>query len=159
VSPHLDAFGRAGLRRRTRDRARHGETPPPRAANAAQAANLPRVPENAIPATGAPRRHRSSLASPALQATFQGDIEMGKPVTWFEIIAKDAAKSQAFYAELFGWKIDASNPMKYGVIDTGTSDGIKGGIGQAMPQMPVKGLTFYVQVDDVDSYLKKAEKS
>jgi predicted enzyme related to lactoylglutathione lyase len=83
---------------------------------------------------------------------------MGKPVTWFEIIAKDAAKSQAFYAELFGWKIDASNPMKYGVIDTGTSDGIKGGIGQAMPQMPVKGLTFYVQVDDVDSYLKKAEK-
>jgi len=83
---------------------------------------------------------------------------MGKPVTWFEIIAKDASKAQRFYSELFGWKIDASNPMKYGLIDTGASEGIRGGIGQAMPQMPINGLTFYVQVDDLEAHLKRAEK-
>lgn len=83
---------------------------------------------------------------------------MGKPVTWFEIIAKDATKSQRFYSELFGWKVDASNPMKYGVVDTGGKEGIQGGIGQAMPEMPVKGLTFYVQVEDLAGHLSRAEK-
>jgi predicted enzyme related to lactoylglutathione lyase len=83
---------------------------------------------------------------------------MGHPVTWFEIIAKDAAKSQRFYSELFGWKIDANNPMKYGLVDTGSKEGIQGGIGQASDQFPVKNLTFYVQVDDIDASLKRAEK-
>jgi predicted enzyme related to lactoylglutathione lyase len=83
---------------------------------------------------------------------------MGNPVTWFEVIAKDATKSQRFYAELFGWKVDADNPMKYGLVNTGSKEGIQGGIGQAMEQMPIKGLTFYVQVDDIEASLKRAEK-
>jgi hypothetical protein len=29
---------------------------------------------------------------------------------------KDGAKLQGYYAELFGWEIDANNPMKYGVV-------------------------------------------
>jgi predicted enzyme related to lactoylglutathione lyase len=83
---------------------------------------------------------------------------MGKPVTWFEIIAKDAEKSHRFYSELFGWKIDANNPMKYGLVETGSKEGIKGGIAQAMPQFPVRGLTFYVQVEDLEAHLKRAEQ-
>jgi len=83
---------------------------------------------------------------------------MGNAVAWFEIIAKDPNKEQKFYSELFGWKIDANNPMHYGMVDTGSKEGIRGGIGQEMPQMPIKGVTFYVQVDDLEASLKKAEK-
>jgi predicted enzyme related to lactoylglutathione lyase len=83
---------------------------------------------------------------------------MGNPVTWFEIIAKDAQQAQKFYGQLFGWKVDASNPMKYGLCDTGSKSGIQGGIGQAMKEMPVKGLTFYVQVEDLEGTLKRASE-
>jgi predicted enzyme related to lactoylglutathione lyase len=83
---------------------------------------------------------------------------MGRPVTWFEVIAKDAEKAQKFYSQLFDWKIDSNNPMKYGMIDTGGKGGFQGGIGQANPQMPIKGVTVYVDVEDPKSYLAKAEK-
>ena len=43
----------------------------------------------------------------------------GNPVTWFEIAGKDGAKTQKFYSDLFGWKVDASNPMNYGMVECG----------------------------------------
>ena len=42
---------------------------------------------------------------------------MGQPVVHFEIIGKDGPKLQSYYAELFGWEINADNPMNYGVVD------------------------------------------
>ena len=59
---------------------------------------------------------------------------MGQPVVHFEIIGKDAKKLQSYYSELFGWKIDADNPMNYGIVqrDGNVSDdgvGIGGGVG------------------------------
>ncbi len=30
---------------------------------------------------------------------------MSNPVTWFEIIGKDAIKLQKFYGDVFGWKL------------------------------------------------------
>ena len=51
----------------------------------------------------------------------------------FEVIGKDGEKLQSFYSELFGWEIDADNPMNYGIVqrDGNTTDegiGIGGGI-------------------------------
>ena len=62
---------------------------------------------------------------------------MGRPVVHFEVMAKDADAIRSFYAELFDWKIDADNPLNYGMVSpddnppggAGTS-GIAGGIGQ-----------------------------
>jgi uncharacterized protein len=34
----------------------------------------------------------------------------------FEVIGKDGAKLQRYYSELFGWEINADNPMKYGMV-------------------------------------------
>ncbi len=79
---------------------------------------------------------------------------MGQPVVHFEITGKDAKKLQGFYGGLFGWHIDASNPMNYGIVDTHGEGGIGGGIGSAEGQNQV---TFYVQVDDVQAYLSKIE--
>jgi hypothetical protein len=80
---------------------------------------------------------------------------MGNPVVHFEIMARDAKREQEFYSELFGWKIDANNPMNYGLVNTGTKKGIQGGIGQvAGSQSPY--VTFYIEVDDPQKYLDKA---
>jgi predicted enzyme related to lactoylglutathione lyase len=82
---------------------------------------------------------------------------MGNPVVHWEINAKDGGKLRGFYASLFDWKIDANNPMNYGMVDTGGTGGVAGGIGQAEDGGP-KYVTFYVQVSDLQAYLDKAEK-
>lgn len=55
---------------------------------------------------------------------------MGQPVVHFEVIGKDGAKLRSYYSELFGWEMNADNPMNYGTVDREanlSSDGI--GIG------------------------------
>jgi predicted enzyme related to lactoylglutathione lyase len=78
------------------------------------------------------------------------------PVVFFEVIGKDAKKLQSFYAGLFGWKIDTDNPQGYGMVDAKDA-GIPGGIGASDGQTPHPGVTVYVEVDDTDAYLRKAE--
>lgn len=75
---------------------------------------------------------------------------MPNPVVHFEILGTDGAALQQFYAESFGWTINADNPMSYGLTDTGGA-GINGGIGQA--EHPL--ATFYIEVDDPTRYLEK----
>jgi uncharacterized protein len=87
---------------------------------------------------------------------------MGQPVLHFEVIGKDADKLHAFYSELFDWKIDANNPMNYGLIareDNLAEDGagIGGGIGTG-PDGYDGHVTFYVQVPDVEAALGDAER-
>lgn len=79
---------------------------------------------------------------------------MGNPVTWFEITGRDGAKLQAFYSELFDWKMDTNNPANYGVVDTGGAIG--GGVG-ATTDGSAGATTFYVETDDVAGHLKRAE--
>ena len=52
---------------------------------------------------------------------------MGQPVVHFEILGKDPKKLQGFYGDLFGWHIDANNPMNYGIVDTHGEGGSAGG--------------------------------
>jgi len=80
---------------------------------------------------------------------------MPNPVVHWEILGKDGKKSQEFYSRLFDWNVDANNPMNYGIVTAGPDGGIGGGIGAAQQGTPM--VTFYVQVDDLDAYLKKAE--
>lgn len=79
---------------------------------------------------------------------------MGKPVVHWEIIGRDGERLQRFYTELFGWKVNANNPMKYGLVDTGGEGGINGGIAAAEDG---HGVTFYVQVGDLQAALDRAE--
>ncbi len=80
---------------------------------------------------------------------------MPNPVVHWEIQTSEPAKVQEFYAGLFGWHVDADNPMNYGMVDTHTEEGINGGIGPT-PGSPNR-VTVYVQVDDLQAYLDKAE--
>jgi predicted enzyme related to lactoylglutathione lyase len=82
---------------------------------------------------------------------------MPNPVTHFEIVGKDAKKLQAFYGGLFGWPIDANNPMAYGMVQPQEGRGTGGGIGPS-PDGQAR-VTFYVEVDDLQAYLDKAVAS
>jgi predicted enzyme related to lactoylglutathione lyase len=81
---------------------------------------------------------------------------MGAPIIRFEIIGGNGNQLERFYGELFGWKIDSNNPMKYGMVDTGAPGGINGGVGTS--QDGVNRVSVYVQVDDLDAVLAQAEK-
>jgi predicted enzyme related to lactoylglutathione lyase len=87
---------------------------------------------------------------------------MGNAVVHFEVMAQDKAKTTAFFSELFGWKINTDNPIGYGVIAHSDNYsqggvGIGGGIFGDMPKGQ-DGVTFYVQVDDVETTLAQAER-
>jgi predicted enzyme related to lactoylglutathione lyase len=75
-------------------------------------------------------------------------------VVHWEVQARDPAKQQQFFGALFGWKIDANNPMSYGMVTSGGRDGIDGGIGGTTDAPRV---TVYVQVADINETLAKAE--
>ena len=79
---------------------------------------------------------------------------MQHKVSHFEVLGRDGKRSQEFYASLFGWKIDANNPMQYGLVSMEQS-GIGGGICKSMGQPLV---TFYVSTSDLAATLKKAER-
>jgi predicted enzyme related to lactoylglutathione lyase len=86
---------------------------------------------------------------------------MGQPVVHFEIVGKDAQKLWSYYSGLFGWEIDANNPMNYGLVPregnvTEDGIGIGGGIGPGPEGYPGH-VTFYVKVPDVEAALAKAE--
>ena len=86
---------------------------------------------------------------------------MGQPVVHFEITGRDGAKLQSFYSDLFGWAIDANNPMQYGIVarEGNTNPdgvGIGGGVGPGPEGYPGH-VTFYVEVPDVEEAMAKAE--
>jgi uncharacterized protein len=86
---------------------------------------------------------------------------MGQPVVHFEVIGKDAKNLQSYYSELFGWEINADNPMGYGIVQregnvSAEGIGIGGGVGSG-PDGYSGHVTFYVEVPDVEAALAKAE--
>jgi predicted enzyme related to lactoylglutathione lyase len=86
---------------------------------------------------------------------------MGQPVVHFEIIGADGEKLQKYYSDLFGWDIDASNEMKYGIVaregnTNAEGVGIGGGIAGA-PEGYDGHVTFYVEVPDAEAALAQAE--
>jgi predicted enzyme related to lactoylglutathione lyase len=100
---------------------------------------------------------------------------MGQPIVHFEVLGKNGPKLRDYYSSLFGWDFthptgdgDGAGgeppegpPMFYEVtgregntLPDGT--GIGGGIGTA-PDGYDGHLTFYVEVDDIEAALEKAE--
>ena len=70
----------------------------------------------------------------------------GAAVDWFEVLGDDAGRSQAFYAELFGWEVPGG---AYGQVTAG----IGGGIGAGGED---RWATVYASVGDVEATLARA---
>ena len=97
------------------------------------------------------RRRALMMAGAALPLAAQKDT--GHPVIHFEIGCKDLAKTQKFFGDLFGWKMQGSTMAAS--IDTGSSKGVPGHF-TSLGHEPQNYTTFYVEVDDVKAYLDKA---
>lgn len=70
---------------------------------------------------------------------------MGRSVVRFEIGCRNLQKTQDFYSQMFEWKPQPMGPAAMIAAEAG-------GIGE-----PHHYTIFYVEVDDVGAYLKKAE--
>jgi predicted enzyme related to lactoylglutathione lyase len=79
---------------------------------------------------------------------------MGNPVTHFEIGAADHQQLVRFYGELFGWGLREVSEG-YTLVDTRGGQGLNGGIGRSNTGEP--WATFYVEVDDLQATLDRAE--
>jgi uncharacterized protein len=78
---------------------------------------------------------------------------MPHPVVHFEIGCKDSKRTQEFYESVFDWKITVAGPAA--MIDAG--GGPTGHI-SALGHEPHHYTIFYVEVDDVQAYLDRAQQ-
>jgi predicted enzyme related to lactoylglutathione lyase len=72
----------------------------------------------------------------------------------FEIGCRDKARTEQFYSKLFDWKLETMGPAT--MIDTGGA-GIAGPI-TSLGHEPHHYTAFYVQVDDLQAALDKAQE-
>jgi predicted enzyme related to lactoylglutathione lyase len=81
---------------------------------------------------------------------------MANPVVHFELMSKDPAKLSTFYERIFGWKIQHRRELNYRILETGSKDGINGGIVKPDRPEPWPGnLTMFILVDDLAAYRRK----
>jgi uncharacterized protein len=81
---------------------------------------------------------------------------MGAPVVHFEVIGRDFETLRRFYGELFDWELDKPGSADYALLPLPKKGvGIGGGIGAASEPY---GVTFYVQVPDLEAALARVEE-
>jgi predicted enzyme related to lactoylglutathione lyase len=81
----------------------------------------------------------------------------GNPVLHWEIQSTQPEVLHDFYSEVFGWAIDANNPMKYGMVSSkGLAGGIDGGIGDAMHG--ASRVLVYASVQSIPPVLARIEQ-
>src|SRR5690349_13265161 len=77
-------------------------------------------------------------------------------VSFFDLTATDPAAIQRFYESVFDWRFSSAGTEDgYLFVDTDGSGTPAGGLGQASEDQPA-GLTFFVDVDDIDTHLTAA---
>lgn len=109
----------------------------------------------------AKRTVKRTTARPAKASAAKRTGTAAKPraprVGWWEITLADKASSdkvKRFFTTVFGWKISSDPQYDYGQVSEKDS-GIGGGIGPS--QGGKNNLTFYIEVNDLDAYLRKIE--
>ncbi|HEY2444584.1 MAG TPA: VOC family protein [Rhizomicrobium sp.] len=88
---------------------------------------------------------------------------MARPVH-FEIHATNPEALVKFYVDVFGWKITHMPQFDYWLIDSGSGDGINGGMMQRRgpapgPDAPVNAYVCSLGIDSVDDCVERAVKA
>jgi predicted enzyme related to lactoylglutathione lyase len=73
---------------------------------------------------------------------------MSYPVVEFQILSSKPDQTASFYSQLFGWTVNSANPMDYRRINTGSTEGIQGGIWPAPPEAGTF-VQLFIAVQDV----------
>ena len=87
--------------------------------------------------------------------TMKAKKSKGRPVVHFEIGCRDNAKTSDFYSKLFDWQIHSEGITS--TIQTGAKKGIEGHI-TALGHDPQNYIAFYVEVEDIQTYLDKSKE-
>ena len=82
---------------------------------------------------------------------------MGNPVMQFQILSKAPEETAKFYCDLFDWSVNADNPLGCRQINTGSKEGIQGGIWPAPPQAP-NFVQLFVAVPDLKASSKRRRR-
>jgi predicted enzyme related to lactoylglutathione lyase len=98
----------------------------------------------------------SLLAYLTFSQSSQKTNNTANPVVHFEIGCKDTKKTTDFYSTIFGWTPTNAGIASY--INTNSTEGIQGHI-TALGHEPYNYITFYIQVDNIDDYLRKIENA
>ena len=77
---------------------------------------------------------------------------MSAPVLQCQMLSPEPEKLVAFYRELFGWTVSASNALGYREVTTG---GMPGGVWPAQPGSP-PFVQLFVGVEDVAQAVERA---
>lgn len=80
---------------------------------------------------------------------------MANNICHVEISSRDAIKASEFYNALFGWEMNRSMGDDYILFNPGTEPG--GGISKVENFSAGSNIVFYVDVDDIEKSLQKAE--
>ena len=79
---------------------------------------------------------------------------MGDPVMQWQIISKEPEKHASFYASVFGWTINADNPLGYRMALPSPDRGIPGGFWPAPPEAN-SFVQLFVEVGDIAKTVAK----
>lgn len=82
---------------------------------------------------------------------------MAGKVVHFEIPVDDCDRGVAFYRSAFGWTLERWGPMEYWTTSAGEGEGIGGALTKRSEDAP--GLTFYIEVKDIDDALVAIESA
>jgi uncharacterized protein len=100
-----------------------------------------------------PPARRGSMAAPLQRSLFMDAFQTPGAFSWCDLMTTDPGAAAEFYAQLFGWKVEAMNMgMPYNVVKVGDA-GIGGIMGMppgASAGMPPTWVP-YVTVADVDA--------
>lgn len=81
---------------------------------------------------------------------------MGQPVMYWQILSKQPAKLAEFYGSIFGWNVWPADALGSRAVETGSAEGIPGGIWQ-IPQDGHSMVQLFIRVEDVGAYVRKVE--
>jgi uncharacterized protein len=80
---------------------------------------------------------------------------MGNPVVEFQMLSSKPDETTSFYSQLFGWTVSTANAMNYRRIQTGSAEGIQGGIWPAPPEAG-SFVQLFIGVEDVAATVRSA---
>jgi predicted enzyme related to lactoylglutathione lyase len=72
-----------------------------------------------------------------------------------DIPTRDFEKAKKFYGELFNWEFTEMKEWDYMLFKA--PDGVGGGFDKSYEISSKPGVLFYVEVDDIDGIIKKAQ--
>jgi uncharacterized protein len=80
---------------------------------------------------------------------------MSHPVVEFQILSSKPDETASFYSQLFGWTVNSANVMNYRRIQTGSAEGIQGGIWPAPPEAG-SFVQLFIAVENVAASVQTA---